>query len=278
MHTGKIPDGMFSIDKKLVGDTEFSVVGYKRLKGSDDLNVAEKVFFANEANINLKFIKIDLNDSSIVIEPGALYFMKGKLSLESNIEGGIVSGLFRKATSGETLFQSTISGTGEVFLEPSFGHFLLLDIDDDELIMDDGSFYCCSKGIKVSGAIQKNISSALFGGETLVQTSTKGTGLVVINSPVPESELICYELESGEKLRVDGNFALIRTASVKFSVEKSGKSLFQSLTSGEGLLQTFEGPGIVWIAPTQVVYNKIKRAGVNGLANSAKSGNMNNSV
>ena len=190
MHTGKIPDGMFSIDKKLVGDTEFSVVGYKRLKGSDDLNVAEKVFFANEANINLKFIKIDLNDSSIVIEPGALYFMKGKLSLESNIEGGIVSGLFRKTTSGETLFHSTNSGTGEIFLEPSFGHFLLLDIDDDELIMDDGSFYCCSKGIKVSGAIQKNISSALFGGETLVQTSTKGTGLVVINSPVPESELI----------------------------------------------------------------------------------------
>jgi uncharacterized protein (AIM24 family) len=67
-----------------------------------------------------------------------------------------------------------------------------------------------------------------------------------------------YDLAAGEKLSVDGNFAFVRTASVSFHAEKSGKSLFQSVTSGEGLLQTFTGPGIVWLAPTQGVYNKIK--------------------
>jgi len=59
-------------------------------------------------------------------------------------------------------------------------------------------------------------------------------------------------------LSVDGNFAFVRTAGVSFQAEKSGKSLFQSVTSGEALLQTFTGPGIVWLAPTQGIYDKIK--------------------
>jgi len=97
------------------------------------------------------------------------------------------------------------------------------------------------------------------------QTQVKGSGIVVLNSPVPTSELIMYELAVGEKLSVDGNFAFVRTASVSFHAEKSGKSLFQSVTSGEGLLQTFTGPGIVWLAPTQGVYDKIKM--MNGISN-----------
>ena len=70
--------------------------------------------------------------------------------------------------------------------------------------------------------------------------------------------MIVYELAAGEKLSVDGNFAFVRTAGVSFQAEKSGKSLFQSVTSGEMLLQTFTGPGIVWLAPTQGIYEKIK--------------------
>jgi uncharacterized protein (AIM24 family) len=78
---------------------------------------------------------------------------------------------------------------------------------------------------------------------------------------------VTYELAAGEKLSVDGNFALVRTASVSFKAEKSAKTLFQSVVSGEGLLQTFTGPGTVWIAPTQAVYEKMKQPnGVEKLA------------
>jgi uncharacterized protein (AIM24 family) len=193
----------------------------------------------------------------MLIEPGALYFMKGHLQLESHTQG-LAKGLMRKFITGETLFQSQITGTGEVFLEPSFGHYLLFNINDDALIFDKGAFYCASFGMEVSAKMQKNISSALFGGEGLFQTQVKGTGIVVLVSPVPPSELMMYSLEPGEKLSVDGNFAFVRTASITFQAEKSAKTLFQSVTSGEGLLQTFTGPGIVWIAPTQVVYDRIK--------------------
>jgi uncharacterized protein (AIM24 family) len=243
--------------EKIPGAT-FEVVQYKSLQGSDDLNTAEKVFFANQANIHLKMVRVTLERSGVLIEPGALYFMKGNLQIESTTQG-ITKGLMRKFITGETLFQSHIKGSGEVFLEPTFGHYLMFNINDDALIFDKGAFYCASAGIEVSAKMQKNISSAIFGGEGFFQTQAKGTGVVVLVSPVPTSVLLMYHLEAGEKLSVDGNFAFVRTGGVSFHAEKSAKTLFQSVTSGEGLLQTFTGPGIVWLAPTQVVYDRIKQ-------------------
>ncbi|MET1080201.1 MAG: AIM24 family protein [Pseudomonas sp.] len=238
----------------------FEVVQYKSLKGSDDLNVAEKVFFANQAAIHLKMVRITLDNSQVLIEPGALYFMKGDLQLESAMQGGMAKGLMRKFMTGETLFQSRIKGSGEIYLEPTFGHYLLFNIDNDALIFDKAAFYCGSGNLEVSAKMQSNVSSALFGGEGFFQTQVKGSGIVVLNSPVPVAELLMYELAKGEKLSVDGDFAFVRTASVSFQAEKSGKSLFQSVTSGEGLLQTFTGPGVIWLAPTQAVYAKLKMA------------------
>ena len=250
-------DSFEIVETEKVTGAIFEVVQYKSLKGSSDLNVSEKIFFANQADIHLKMIRIKLDNSAVMIEPGALYFMKGSLQLESSTQGGISKGLFRKVLTGETLFQSLIKGTGEIYLEPSFGHYLLFNIDDDTLIVDKGAFYCASSGLEVSAKAQSNISSALFGGEGFFQTQIKGSGIVVLVSPVPIEELLMYELSAGEKLSVDGSFAFVRTGGVHFQAEKSGKTLFQSVTSGEGLLQTFTGPGIVWIAPTQGIYKQL---------------------
>ena len=245
------------ISSQQTHDLTFEIVELDSLGGSNDLDVANKVFLANQANIHMKMVRITLKNSSVTIEPGALFFMKGQLTLESNAQGGLAKGLMRKFMSGETLFQSTITGTGDVYLEPSFGNYLLFDLEDDSLVFDKGTFCCGSSKVAISAKLQKNISSAVFGGEGLFQTEAKGTGIVVLNCPVPENELFVYELEAGEKLSIDGNFSLARTGSVSFAAEKSAKSLFKSVTSGEGLLQTFTGPGIVWIAPTKPVYDDI---------------------
>lgn len=257
------------VESESIPGAVLEVVQYAALKGSDDLDVAEKVFFANQADIHLKMIRVKLDRSELLIEPGALYFMRGHLQLQSSVQGGIAQGLMRKFMTGETLFQSRIKGTGEIYLEPGFGHYLLVNIDNDALIFDKGVFHCATAHLEVSAKMQQNVSSTLFGGEGFFQTQVKGSGIVVLNSPVPVAELLMYDLAAGEKLSVDGNFALVRTASVSFHAEKSGKSLFQSVTSGEGLLQTFTGPGMVWIAPTQGVYDKMKLR--NSIANLSHS-------
>jgi uncharacterized protein (AIM24 family) len=62
-----------------------------------------------------------------------------------------------------------------------------------------------------------------------------------------------------EKLKVNGNFAFLKYAFLNFTVERSAKNLVGNLTSGDGALQTFEGTGIVWMAPTQFVYKTLSR-------------------
>ena len=142
------------------------------------------------------------------------------------------------------------------------------------MIADKGMFYCGQGSLEVGSAMQKNVSSALFGGEGLFQTRIKGTGICVFESPVPADEVLRIDLKD-ETLRVDGNFALMRTGRIEFSVEKSTKGLLGTLTSGEGLLQTFRGTGSVWLAPTQDIYQRLQAGGIANLASASRSSNTN---
>ncbi len=66
---------------------------------------------------------------------------------------------------------------------------------------------------------------------------------------------------------MDGNFALMRSEAINFRVEKSSKNWISTGVSGEGLLQTFEGCGLVWIAPTQGVYENLVHSEITQLFN-----------
>ena len=253
-------------------NVKFSVEEYETLKGGNATSVAQRIYYAQEVGMKLKQVKASMTDGSIIVESGALHFFKGNIEV-TNPTGG-VGGLFKKlatsALSGEKAFNPIYKGTGEIYLEPSFGHFLLVEMNNETLICDKGMFYAATGGIEVSVAMQKNLSSAFMGGEGLFQTKLMGTGVAVLASPVPDSEIKKYTL-NGDTLKVDGNFALLRKGDIDFTVEKSAKGLFGSLTSGEGLLQTFRGKGEVWIAPTQGVYEKIQEGGLSHLSTAQAS-------
>lgn len=240
----------------------FDVVEYKHLAGGRNIATAQNLFFANQAGIRLKQVRIRLRKGEAILEPGALHFMKGRLRVSSQVGGsggltGFARGFATKMLTNETVYRPRYSGTGEIFLEPSFGHFLIFQLERKQsLIVDKGMFYCCEGSVGVSVSMQSNISSGLFGGEGLFQTKVIGPGICVFNSPVPAQEVKEYDLQN-EKLQVDGNFALMRTDGIKFSVQKSTKGIIGSVTGGEGLLQTFEGTGKVWIAPTQAIYEHL---------------------
>ena len=143
---------------------------------------------------------------------------------------------------------------------------------DEEVITDKGMFCCCQGTLDIGSAMQKNVSSALFGGEGLFQTRIRGTGICVFESPVPADEVMRIDLKD-ETLQVDGNFALMRTGRIEFSVEKSTKGIIGTLTSGEGLLQTFRGTGSVWLAPTQDIYQRLQSGGIASMGAAPRSSN-----
>ncbi len=64
------------------------------------------------------------------------------------------------------------------------------------------------------------------------------------------------------------------SARASLSAPKRAQALAPTLVSGEGIQQTFEGHGSVWIAPTQGIYEKRARAqGLEGLTGAPGSSN-----
>ena len=62
--------------------------------------------------------------------------------------GNALGRVFSSITTGEQIAQPEYKGTGYVVLEPSFKHFLLLNLDNEDIIVDKGMFYCAQKKCK----------------------------------------------------------------------------------------------------------------------------------
>jgi uncharacterized protein (AIM24 family) len=171
-----------------------------------------------------------------------MYYMQGNLQIESKMPSA--GGLLKSMVTRETAFKPTISGTGTVYLEPTFGMFTIMELNNEEWILDKGAYYASEMGIEVGMWTNKAISG-LFSGEGFFQTQVAGTGKLVIVSNGPLEEIVL----NNDKLVVDGSFAVARTSGINFSVNKATKGLFSSWTSGEGIVNTFTGTGKVLIAP-----------------------------
>lgn len=266
-----------NLKAEMKNDSIFQILEYDDLRGSEDVNLAVKLNFMREAGLKLKQVRILLDDSAVQLESGALSYLKGDIKIQNKMGGplGLGKKLFNSKVTGETMFKPTYSGTGEIFLEPSFGQFALVELQDDEIIVDDGMFYACEDGIEVSSAMQKSISSLLLGNEGAFQTRISGDGLVVLELPVPETEIFKCRLNNDE-LKVDGNFAILRTGDIEFTVEKATKSIIGTATSGEGFLNVYRGTGDVWLVPTKSVYENLQNTSLGNMFNPGGSYGKNN--
>lgn len=244
-------------------ESKFQILEYENLNGAIDVETALGLNIIRQSGIKLKQIRIILEESSVKLESGSLSYMKGNIEIK-NKSGGLL-GFGKKIISskliGETAFKPTYIGTGEIFLEPSFGHFALIELEDDEIIVSENMFYACEDGIEVNATMQKNVSAAFLGNEGFYQARIQGSGIVALKVPVPESEIFKCILIN-DTLKVDGNLAILRTGNIEFSVEKSSKSIVGTALSGEGMVNVYRGTGEVWLIPTKSVYKELKMKGL----------------
>ncbi len=97
---------------------------------------------------------------------------------------------------------------------------------------------------------RKNISSLVFGREGIFNTLLLGTGVVALESMVPNEELIVVDLDD-DVIKIDGDMAIAWSPTLKFTVEKTTSTLVGSFASGEGLVNVYRGTGRVLIAPVR---------------------------
>lgn len=242
------------IAQKALQGCSIDVLEYERLLGSGSAS-ASNLYYMEKIGMRLRTVRVKLEQAKLVTEPGALQFMRGNIELKTNSGGGVAGFLQRAVTAvatGETITKTEFSGTGEIVLEPSFDHYLLLELNGN-MVMDRGAFLAGVGDLKFSAKRPDSVAAGALSGEGFFQTMIQGTGVLVIKSPVPEAELVKVDLVN-DRLTVDGNFALSRTGNLSMSIQKSTKSLLGNLKGGEGLVTVFEGTGTVWLAPTQHIY------------------------
>lgn len=269
MRTSLNIQNKLTLVSEMRGDSIFQVLQYDSLKGGNDIETAIKINQMREANITLKQVRISLHNSSVKIEKGSLSYLRGSIEMHNKIGGPIGLGkkIFSSKVTGEATFKPRYEGTGEIFLEPSFGHYALIELEDDEVIVDDGLFYACEDSVEVGITMEKSLSAMMLGNEGIFQTKLNGSGIVVLELPVPETEIFKCRINN-DLLKVDGNFAILRTGDIEFTVEKSSKSLVSTATGGEGLLNVFRGTGEVWLIPTKIIYDNLStRNGLRGMFN-----------
>lgn len=92
------------------------------------------------------------------------------------------------------------------------------------------------------------MSSAIAGCEGLFNLALSGSGYAVLESPTPKTELIEIELKD-DIIRIDGNLALAWSDSLKFTVERSSKSLMGAMINVEGLINVYKGTGKILMQP-----------------------------
>ena len=203
------------------------------------------------AREELKMVRCVIDNEVVQAESGALHYMRGNIEMTSAAPS--VGGFLKSMVTRENIFRPTYKGKGEIFFGPPiFGEYEILDLRGEEWILEQGSYVCSEPSLEI-GVWRNPAFTALLGGEGWFQTSVKGSGKLVMQAPGKVERL---ELQN-DTLSVDGRFAVARTSGLNFTVQRATRSMLGAMTSGEGLLNIFQGTGSVLIAPVPNVFQNV---------------------
>jgi len=189
----------------------------------------------------------------IYCESNAMVMMEDTLELKGKLQGGLAQSLLRRFANDESLFQQHIEavyGDGDCLLAPMLdGDMMVLDVGPAQYTMADGAFVAASDQVEVKVKLQ-GLGGALFG-ETggFMVMHTKGQGKLAISGfgslfeveVTPEKPVI---IDNGHVVCWDSRLEYNLSAS---TARNSGlvSTLFNSQTSGEGMVLRFKGQGKV---------------------------------
>ncbi len=185
---------------------------------------------------------------SLKAESGAMVAASPTIDVESRMEGGLLKALSRKMLAGEHFFFQTLRATrgeGEVLLAPTVpGEIVLFEMDgvNEYLVQKDG-FLAGAETITIESKMQ-SFTRGLLGGEGFFILRVGGNGTVILNSFGAVHRL---ELKPEEEYVVDNAHLVAWSATTSYKIERAASGWISSLTSGEGFVCRFRGPGLVMI-------------------------------
>lgn len=185
-------------------------------------------------NKKLKQLKINLEDSMIKIREDKLFYLKGQINkYEIYKETSFAKKIFSLAEDEEEeeSIYPIYSGSGEIMLDTSLKDFVIIGLEDDEIIIKEDSFWVC----------ESEVSIDYEGDDELLLC---GNGIVVIEVPVSEKEILRQRLNKNT-IKVFKNDVIFRRGNFREVNHKDYK--------------VYEGTGEIWLTPTRNTCNNTKR-------------------
>jgi uncharacterized protein (TIGR00266 family) len=217
---------------------------------------AQKEYVGGQGRVSYRIDGTTLQVVSIELEPGeVMYSESGGMSwMSGNVEmkthsGGGLGKMVRRAMSGESLFITDFyvdGGRGTVAFASEFpGKIIPFDLKPGEsIIVQKDAFMCAEKSVDMDMHFRKRLGTGFFGGEGFIMQKITGPGLAFIEV---DGEVVEYDLDAGQYLKVDTGHLAAMEASVDFDVTMV-KGFRNILLGGEGLfLASVKGPGKVWL-------------------------------
>lgn len=245
MKTSITFENKLTMKAQMENDSTFQVLEYNKLGGVTNFESAIAIDALNKTNTKLRQPRIILDNSNVIIEPGAVSYMKG--NIEKVISGNRAINIGKKILNSKFKQQDIedekpiLGGVGEIFLEPSFSNYVLIELEDEEVIVSDNIFLACEDTIVVKDRIEG----------AMCETILSGSGIVLLELSVPEEEIFKCKLYN-DTIKADGDLVVLRGGKVNHEVEAC------TSVTGNGLMNVYSGIGDVWILPTKNIYKDIK--------------------
>jgi uncharacterized protein (TIGR00266 family) len=197
----------------------------------------------------LQVVTIELEPGEVIYsESGGMSWMSGNVEMNTTSGGGLGK-MVKRALSGESLFITDFfvnSGRGTVAFASEFpGKIIPFNLEPGEsIIVQKDAFMCAEKTVDMDLHFRKRLGTGFFGGEGFIMQKITGPGLAFLEV---DGEVIEYDLQAGQQLKVDTGHLAAMESSVDFDVTMV-KGFRNILLGGEGLfLASVRGPGKVWL-------------------------------
>ena len=194
----------------------------------------------------VNYVDMTLDNETVRAEAGALSYLTGDIKVHSKLIPSIPSAI-KSVLALQAIYRPTYTGTGVVTLLSSLGGFHVMDLDDENWILERGTYWASEGNVDVSFH-RVDFWTAYRAGEPIIylQTRVKGSGKVAVRTRGPIEEITLAE---DQKVAVDGKSVIGWSSSVRFRVRRPTDNFFGKLTSGQGRLRVFFGPGRVLLNP-----------------------------
>jgi len=194
---------------------------------------------------NLQMAKIELvPGEGVFAEAGSMVNMSGTMAMESQLKGGIISGL-KRAVTGESIFLTKFTAREHAgfvsFAGTMPGKIFTVNVSPNkEFIAQKNSFICCEESVNLDIAFTEKIRAGLFGGEGFILQRMTGYGVAFLHCC---GDIIEMDLKPGEIIKVQTGLVVGFENTVKYDIALVG-GITTALFGGEGLfVTTLTGPG-----------------------------------